>query len=88
MEQKESTKTGIGTGTGTATGTATGNETRSHAVCTQEQVRYECGHSKDGRFIKCKKHKGKPDLRCHSGKLDYVDTEWSSHKCRWCLDSD
>src|SRR5207237_9613831 len=32
-------------------------------LCTQEQVRYACGHSKDGEFIKCLEHDGRDEGR-------------------------
>ncbi len=51
--------------------------------CTQEQVRYYCGHSKDGEFIKCSDHDGK-DYGCSEASMVYTDTKTSTHSCREC----
>ncbi|KAE8396859.1 hypothetical protein BDV37DRAFT_267208 [Aspergillus pseudonomiae] len=56
-------------------------------VCTQEQVRYACGHSKDGQFVKCEKHANNEGLRCSSTQLQYKEVKVSTHRCRSCLQS-
>jgi hypothetical protein len=53
-------------------------------LCTQEQVRYACGHSKDGEFVKCLKHDGK-DEGCSDPSIKYVDVKTSRHACRACI---
>ncbi|KAJ6034751.1 uncharacterized protein N7446_009506 [Penicillium canescens] len=32
--------------------------------CTQVQIRYACGHSTRGEFIKCRRHMHSEDERC------------------------
>lgn len=59
----------------------------SYAVCTQEQVHYQCGHDKDGQFVKCEKHKGKEEERCSARIIQYKVVQQSTHKCRTCLKS-
>jgi hypothetical protein len=53
-------------------------------LCTQEQVRYGCGHSKDGEFIKCLEHDG-TDEGCSDTNIEYVDIKTSRHACRACI---
>jgi hypothetical protein len=53
-------------------------------LCTQEQVRYACGHSKDGEFIKCLEHEGRDD-GCRETNIVYVDIKTSTHSCRACV---
>lgn len=52
--------------------------------CTQVQIRYACGHSTGGEFIKCKRHFKNDDERCTGKAIDYVDGKLSMHKCRAC----
>lgn len=54
-------------------------------VCTQEQVRYACGHSCDGRFVKCPKHVPREDERCCDKQVNYQEVENCPHKCKSCL---
>ncbi|OQE23557.1 hypothetical protein PENSTE_c008G10317 [Penicillium steckii] len=54
-------------------------------VCTQMQVRYTCGHTIGGEFLKCQKHFVREDERCASCDIQYVEAKLSSHKCRTCL---
>ena len=53
-------------------------------LCTQEQVRYACGHSKDGEFIKCLEHNER-DEGCKKANIVYVDIKTSTHSCRACV---
>ncbi|CAG8920300.1 unnamed protein product [Penicillium salamii] len=55
--------------------------------CTQVQIRYLCGHSSGGEFIKCPQHMRTEDERCSSKSIRHVDGRISSHKCRTCLRS-
>ncbi|CAG7971141.1 unnamed protein product [Penicillium salamii] len=55
--------------------------------CTQVQIRYLCGHSSGGEFIKCPQHMRTEDERCSSKSIRHVDGRISSHKCRGCLRS-
>ncbi|CDM35890.1 hypothetical protein DTO013E5_5402 [Penicillium roqueforti] len=57
-------------------------------VCTQLQIRYACGHSTGGEFVKCPRHVKKEDERCTSRQINHVDVKNSSHKCRLCLRSE
>lgn len=54
-------------------------------VCTQEQIRYTCGHQCDGRFVKCPKHIPTEDIRCCDKSIDFRETETSPYKCKACL---
>ncbi|KAJ5350364.1 hypothetical protein N7541_008091 [Penicillium brevicompactum] len=55
--------------------------------CTQVQIRYLCGHSSGGEFIKCPQHLRSEDERCASKSIRHIDGRISSHKCRNCLRS-
>ncbi|KAJ5177154.1 uncharacterized protein N7482_003031 [Penicillium canariense] len=55
--------------------------------CTQMQVRYSCGHTLGGEFIKCARHIDREDERCSNRSILYVEAKQSSHKCRTCLRS-
>ncbi|KAJ5874724.1 uncharacterized protein N7529_003154 [Penicillium soppii] len=58
------------------------------ADCMQVQIRYVCGHSVGGEFIKCPQHMRTEDERCSSRMILHVDGKISSHKCRACLRSE
>lgn len=53
----------------------------------QVQIRYLCGHSSGGEFIKCPQHMRNEDERCAGKSILHVDGKISSHKCRACLRS-
>lgn len=53
--------------------------------CTQKQIRYTCGHTIGGEFIKCHKHIPRDDDRCAGINIQYVEVKLSPHKCRNCL---
>jgi hypothetical protein len=59
-------------------------DSQKPSVCTQEQVRYACGHSKDGEFIKCLDHDGREE-GCAETNIVYVDVKTSTHSCRDCV---
>jgi hypothetical protein len=56
--------------------------------CMQVQIRYLCGHSAGGEFIKCPQHMKKEDERCTSRLVLHVDGKIAKHKCRACLRSE
>ncbi|PVH98644.1 hypothetical protein DM02DRAFT_615674 [Periconia macrospinosa] len=58
----------------------------AYSVCTQEQIRYSCGHEKDGEFIKCATH-ASTDSRCSSNTIQYKTVRSSTHSCRTCSNS-
>ncbi|KAJ5562453.1 hypothetical protein N7535_003093 [Penicillium sp. DV-2018c] len=60
----------------------------SLGYCVQVQVRYLCGHSTGGEFIKCRRHQYHEDERCTSRLIQYIDGKVASHKCRRCLRSE
>ncbi|KAJ5104748.1 hypothetical protein NUU61_002095 [Penicillium alfredii] len=55
--------------------------------CMQAQIRYSCGHSTGGEFIKCRRHINKEDERCSNRSIIHIDGKHSPHKCRSCLRS-
>ncbi|OQE26152.1 hypothetical protein PENFLA_c007G02915 [Penicillium flavigenum] len=57
-------------------------------VCIQLQIRYTCGHSAGGEFIKCQRHMKKEDERCVGRQIKHIDAKNSPHKCRLCLRSE
>ncbi|KAJ6132515.1 hypothetical protein N7471_007730 [Penicillium samsonianum] len=57
-------------------------------VCMQLQIRYACGHSTGGEFIKCPRHMKKEDERCVGRQIKHIDVKNSPHKCRLCLRSE
>jgi hypothetical protein len=54
-------------------------------VCTQNQIRYACGHTQNSEFVKCSQHDKKEDQRCATGKWKFAEEKVSTHKCRQCL---
>ncbi|KAJ5494953.1 hypothetical protein N7539_000069 [Penicillium diatomitis] len=55
--------------------------------CTQLQVRYRCGHTLGGEFIKCARHINSDDERCSNRYIHFVEAKQSPHKCRTCTRS-
>ncbi|KAJ5980877.1 hypothetical protein N7481_008175 [Penicillium waksmanii] len=53
--------------------------------CTQMQIRYTCGHTIGGEFVKCRKHLPREDDRCAAINIQHVEAKLSPHKCRNCL---
>lgn len=53
--------------------------------CTQMQIRYTCGHTIGGEFVKCQKHLPREDDRCAAINIQHVEAKSSPHKCRNCL---
>ncbi|CAI7611832.1 unnamed protein product [Penicillium pancosmium] len=53
--------------------------------CTQMQIRYTCGHTIGGEFVKCQKHLPREDDRCAAINIQHVEAKFSPHKCRNCL---
>ncbi|KAJ5955244.1 hypothetical protein N7501_009523 [Penicillium viridicatum] len=64
------------------------NDVMTLTVCAQLQIRYACGHSTGGEFIKCQRHMRKEDERCISRQIRHIDIKQSTHKCRLCLRSE
>ncbi|KAJ5317700.1 hypothetical protein PENANT_c004G02425 [Penicillium antarcticum] len=62
-------------------------ESNTLGCCTQMQIRYTCGHSTGGEFIKCRRHMHTDDERCPGRQVAHVDFKISPHKCRSCLRS-
>ncbi|KAJ5958737.1 uncharacterized protein N7479_005887 [Penicillium vulpinum] len=63
-------------------------DTSTQETCIQLQIRYACGHSTGGEFIKCPRHMEKEDERCPGRQIQHIDAKNSSHKCRLCLRSE
>ncbi|CAI7586823.1 unnamed protein product [Penicillium discolor] len=64
------------------------NDVMTLTVCAQLQIRYACGHSAGGEFVKCQRHMRKEDERCISRHIRHIDAKQSTHKCRLCLRSE
>jgi hypothetical protein len=56
-----------------------------YGECTQMQIRYMCGCSKDGEFFKCKAHNGKMDEVCTI--VQFKELKMSTSHCKKCLEA-
>lgn len=52
--------------------------------CTQMQIRYSCGCSRDGEFFKCKAHREEHQV-CAIADIQFKDLKMSTSYCKTCL---